>query len=197
MTISYADYIGKPITKQQFDLLNENRIVYSIDDSIKKIEHFRNGAIYHITYYLSDNETTAEVLDRFDSRSIDIISGSIVGDYSIEESNSYINGVLHFLSRQLYDQFKNLICTQDHNLLTNQPILDTTEKYLYYHPNEMWVLAFEYIDGGSIKYIYGDLVDETDQGRKGFIYPDKIPLYFPGLLTQHPYYKNSDFSPWK
>jgi hypothetical protein len=194
--ISYTNHLDESITKQQFDGIAEKCIVYTEDNSVKKIERMEYDVIKRVTYYLSEGELINSVLAMFGGLSVEIINRSVIGDYFLEENNEYnITHELVFFTKQLFGQSGNLICTQDYDISSLAPILNSTEKYLFDDPRELWVLGFDYNDDGSINYIWGDWVENTDQRQKGVIYNDKISVYFPTLLTDHPYYTNSDLLP--
>jgi len=195
-SITYTNYLQEPVNKEEFDALDNKCIVYTETGLVKKIERINHDCVYHITYYLGGNETTNSVLAMFDGLDVDIVTRSVVDDYTLEESSGYnVARELTFLFKELYDTSGNLICSQDYDLASKLPIAKSTDKYLFDNPDEMWVLWFNYNDDGSFKSICGNWVDNTDQGRKGSIYNDKLSLYFPTLLTDFPYYKNSDILP--
>lgn len=98
-------------------------------------------------------------------------------------------------SKNLYDEFNNVICEQAYNISTKEPILESTEKYLFNNPEDIFGLGFVYDNLGSLKYIWGAMVDQTDQNQRGIITKDRIATYFPILLTNNPYYTNAGFQP--
>lgn len=193
--ISYVDDLGDAITKPEFDLLTSRGIAYSENNVVKKVEYFNEGLITFVRYYLADGEDISAVLDSYNDVSVEFITTYRYYKYTIEEVNAYRNKSLKFYSKNLFDEFNNVICEQAYNISTKEPILESTEKYLFNNPDDIFSLGFEYDNLGMLKYIWGNMVDQTDQNQRGTIPADMIATYFPNLLTNNPYYINAEFLP--
>lgn len=193
--INYTNYLDQPIDQTQIELIDKYNKIYKDDNLIKKVEFYEDKQIKSLIYY-RDLETNEEILNAYSNiELIDIRTRENYGGiYTIEICRAYYNGVLDpIVEKLLKDSNGNVLCTASFNESGNQIALGSTEKY--YYENDEKVLCFDYKDDGTLNYIWGDWVDNTDQRVRGSIYFDKISLYFPDLIPDNPYYLNADFLP--
>lgn len=189
----YTNTQDEPVTEQQLNTLNEFNKIYKVDNIIKKIESFKEGSLYQVTHYKEEDESVSDLLNNYSNlQFLEIRERSFLSSFKIENVKNYSNNELTYTSKELFDQNNNLICVEilDDNEL---PIFNETEKYLY--QNNEKVLSFCYKEDGAIKYIWGDLVENTDQRQKGSISSEMISTYFPNFLSENPYYSTASFLP--
>ena len=176
---------------------------YSIDfvdsGNLRKVEHYSQNRLETIDHYRVGNETDAAILAAFGSGLVSSVAINIVdvenfGNYVIHTYLCYIKGTTdNQTGKFLFDSEGNMITDTAYDT-NNHQILRATEKFLFNNEGEK-ILGFEYKDDGSLNYVWGDLVQNTDRRHKGSIYSDEIDLYFPDLLAENPYYADATFLP--
>ena len=147
--------------------INENQIDYTEiyykeihESGIKKIvEHISENETTHISYYLSTTETIAAVLLQFSNKKITFVSTSFSNTYKVEEQFYYENSNLLMKSKNILDSNGNAICFQKLDIVTNSPILGSTEK-IFINANGSRKYFFDYNDDGTCFIINDYELDE-------------------------------------
>ncbi|MBN2746084.1 MAG: hypothetical protein JXR34_05100 [Bacteroidales bacterium] len=202
--IYYENRYNVSITEQQLVSMDVFKKITTVDGIIKKIESYKNNIITGIEYYLDDGEDETTVLGGLVilvSNSVSIIERETYLNYRIERIKVFFNSSLKFKSNLLFDSNNNLVCEEEIDISTDQPIYNQTEKTLYDSNNEK-ILGFDYNADGSIEKIWGIMVeDRLIYKDLGSVWPEqslsaeKIDDYFPTLLSNNPYYSDATFLP--
>jgi hypothetical protein len=196
-----ADQNGIAVSKEAFDLLADKQIIYAVNGITKHTEEYRNNKLTFVEYYAADDENTEDILGRFAAApvTVNIITQSLVGQYWVHTMHEFRDGHQFGSStRYVYNAFNQIICEQDFDVRTNNPISESTEKYLYQNSTDTrhdFALGFQYKSNGQLNYVWGPWVDGTYRARKGSVYADEMDIYFPGLLAAQPYYAESRLLP--
>ena len=176
---------------------------YSIDfvdsGNLRKVEHYSQNILRKIDYYRVGNETDSAILSSLGSTIVSTVAINIVdvesyGNYIIHTYLYYIQGITDNETEKFLFDSEGKTITYTAYDANNHQLLGHTEKFLFNSDGEE-ILGFEYKDDGSINYVWGDLVQNTDRRHKGSIYSDEIDLYFPDLLAENPYYADATFLP--
>ena len=192
-TIIFTNEFNEQISQQQLNQLNEFNKVYQVDGVIKKIEFYVDGLLNGIEFH-KDNENLNEIFSILGTNTVDVIEKNTLNDYLILTRNAYGNGILCYIEKELLLDSK-VICSQrlDAN---NIPKNNETRKYIYdntgFEPGEE-IFNFNYNADGSLNYICGVGYPFSEYNQS--LYAMEIPLYFPNLLTDNPYYANANFMP--
>jgi hypothetical protein len=156
--INYKNILGKDISINQFNLLDEN-ILETIDDNtgeLKIIETTRMGRQFQTKgydYFLDISEDKNNIIQWYMTKSsfknISIYKNktSLFGftTYDVEDYN--IEGVLSYKSKHVYDSLNRIIFYCSFDLLTNEIIKSVTPvKYYYGNENDLpdLILRFTY-----------------------------------------------------
>ncbi len=163
MTISYLD-IDKVITPERAKLLGKFNKVYSLPNGlIKKHEAYHDNKLFTINYYLDagEREEDAKTILSTSGVSYGILEREIYHDYVILKDNSYVNNQQTKKWKHLHDKQDKLICIEELDINTNEPVFETTLKFLgeyvdersteyckfYYRKNgDFWFCAYNYLD---------------------------------------------------
>jgi len=204
ITIKYVNRYDIEITEQQLESMDVFKKITTVDGIIKEIESYKNNKITDIEYYLDDGEDGTTVLGGLAilvSNSVSIFERETYLNYRIERIKVFFNNNLKFKSNLLFDSNNNLICDEEIDISTDQPIYNKTAKTLYDSNNEN-ILGFDYNADGSIEKIWGIMVeDKLIYKDLGSVWPEqslsseKIDDYFPTLLSNNPYYSDATFLP--
>jgi hypothetical protein len=165
--------------------------------NLRKVEHYSQNRLDAIDHYRVGNETDSAILASLGTAIVSNVAIQIVdvenyGNYMIHTYIFYIKGITDGETRKfLFNSEGKTIAYAAYDA-SNQQILGATEKFLFNNEGEE-ILGFEYKDDGSINYVWGDLVQNTDRRQNGSIYSDEIDLYFPDLLAENPYYAMQRF----
>lgn len=194
-TMVYGNSYGEEITHQEFITLKDYSLIYKEDGIVKRVDYYRDNKLRSHLYYRGNDESLPSVVEKYKNSNIEIVARSVVGNYVVEEGFWYIEEFLRQRSKRLYDNFGKELCEQHCESDTGEPILKKTEKYLFSDPDSDTFTGFDYDESGAVRSIWGDMVGNTDQSRKGSIYGDRILIYFPDIFIKYPYYQNADFMP--
>lgn len=176
---------------------------YTIDfvdsGNLRKVEHYSQNRLETIDHYRVGNETDSAILAAFGSGLVSSVAINIVdvenfGNYIIHTYIFYIKGFTDGETRKFLFNSEGKTIAYTAYDTNNHQVLDFTEKFLFNTEGEE-ILGFEYNDDGSLNYVWGDLVQNTDRRQRGSIYSDEIDLYFPDLLAENPYYADATFIP--
>lgn len=204
MEIKYKNLSGQNITEEQAQYLDYYKKEY-IDNSTglaKKIETIQDGQLDSIYYYLDDGENENDIVELYTDqvkKSCAYNSKTNYRGYTLELCKEYSEKKLIFLYDVLYDKHNHTICLQNRDLITNEPIPDTTDKY-YYDYNEYseeWgyreIFVSKYNSDGSLDILFY-MPNENDQDNESY-----GPINFSRLQDQFTedlsYYLTSEIMP--
>jgi hypothetical protein len=203
VTIKYTDYFDRVITNQEIKLLDKYHKIFKENDLTLKVEFYEKNILSTIRYYLQPKDLEHEVvtcLIPLANDSVEICSRESIRSYNLVRGRMYNKTGLIDKFNELHDKNGNSICYEFCDLKTGQPDSDT-EKHLYNDNNDS-IANFDYHEDGSLKSIWGELVDDmiykdpgatwTEQSIYGL---DSINKHFPNLLKNNPYYLNSNLLP--
>jgi hypothetical protein len=175
MDISYKNNIGGEISeKEAISSGNYDKIYASADGLKKKNEHYNNNKLARIDYYRDDAESEEDVMNLLLSFGINFSIYTIQnnGNYIIEKHNTYYGNQLFRRWRSLYDTNNQIICIEEVDLETNQPLPQYTVKYLGNNADEPidgGYCSFHYNGDGTVWYCEYHLYDLTnDHGGENF-----------------------------
>jgi hypothetical protein len=188
-TISYQNFYEESITGQQLGALNEYYKVYSINGIFKKKEFYSNGELKELEYIKDKSENINDIFTALGTNDLGITEFEQFGNYKIEIRKSFHNGIMLVTSKYLRLN-ERIICEQDFDS-NSIPKLETTIKNLYDYLGEEF--EFKYNADGSLDYIGGS--GYPFSGYNQSLDAIEVPLYFPNLLTDNPYYANANFLP--
>lgn len=186
-----SEYLAAELGKYTIDFVDSG--------NLRKVEHYSQNRLDAIDHYRVGNETDSAILASLGTAIVSNVAIQIVdvenyGNYMIHTYIFYIKGITDGETRKfLFNSEGKTIAYAAYDA-SNQQILGATEKFLFNNEGEE-ILGFEYKDDGSINYVWGDLVQNTDRRQNGSIYSDEIDLYFPDLLAENPYYADATFLP--
>lgn len=134
MDVTFEDYYDeKAITPEQANQLDEYAKVYTDKGIIKKREHYKKNVITHISHYISSDESESEIINLY---SDDVVPFSVIEiltlpNHKIQIEKTYVEYNLKHKSRWLYNTAGYVICDEQYNISTDQPMYDDTEKFFY------------------------------------------------------------------
>lgn len=167
MSVIIENPKGMEISPQQALLLNEYVKKYLIDGIIKKEEIFRNQILREIVYHKNSNENDQQIISDLQVNNIyvEIKEHILLSPRTLIKTNVYLSdGTLTFKYNSLRDQNDDLICTENIDLSTGEPIYDETIKR-YYDRNldpvdEVFECVFK--EDGTLDYIKYNAHSEQD-----------------------------------
>jgi hypothetical protein len=193
-TIVYRNNFGESITNQQLSLVNEYQKVYLINNNPKKIEYFENNVLDEIEYYKDATESLDSIFSELGTNNLVITTVEVLNDYKIKTSINYENGVQKGFGKYLFLNSK-IICVHEFNANGELDII-FSRKYIFEEiGNEIGeeLYSFRYNEDGTLKSMSGVGYPFSEYNQS--IDASEISIYFPNLLTENPYYVNSNFLP--
>jgi hypothetical protein len=185
ISISFENNSGEPVTDNQALLLDWYYKVYRDNGIKKKIECITDGQVTGVEYFKSPGESDAAIFEQLSPvTSIEISEVKASGIYSVELTKKYLNGVLKLKTRSLYLTEK-VLCFQDLDLVTDQPILSSTDKY-YYESNGEWKYHFDYDANGDV-----DRMTSFGGANSGYYSPDELPTLLEFNWSSLTYYHHA------
>ncbi|WP_417942167.1 hypothetical protein [Flavobacterium sp. RS13.1] len=193
-TIYYTNNDDQFLTNQQLSFIKEFKKVTNVNNQVKKIEYYENEIINQIDYYKHSSENLLDIFNSLGSNTVNIITIENDNSYVIMIESYYIESILSNVEKKLLSDSK-VICVQDYGA-NNIPKLDTTVKYIYDSLGSKIgeeIFSFRYNADGSLKNVSGIGYPFSNDNQT--LDADEIPLYFPNLLIDNPYYANATFLP--
>ena len=194
--IYFSDSYGKPISEQ--DSMNKFHKAYEENGVIRKIEAYEVNVLMDIEYFLDDNENTDTVLAKLTElvkRFVTLGRRKEYGKYTIVKSSQFSKGKVLFKACELVDENNNVICIQVLDWKTEEPILESTEKYII-DDKGYDIAFFNYNDEGKFKSLTGSIVSELSVFIREPLYEiEEVNKYLPNLFQEYPYYRNATFLP--
>ncbi|MNK07065.1 hypothetical protein D3C87_249740 [compost metagenome] len=204
MAIEYKNLENKNITQQQAQYLDyyTKNFIDQNTGFVKKIEVMENRQLTSISYYLDSGENENDIVQLYtDQVKDDVITivRQTIQNNNIELRKQYNDKNLTFITHILYDNYNNIICRQNYNLITNQPIPETTLKYYYDYSDytEEWgyreIFDSHYNSDGSLNIlIYMPTDNDQDNESYG---PINFSLLQDQFSEDLSYYLTSEFMP--
>lgn len=190
-TVIYTNSYNEIIVEQQLSSLKDYNKVYKLNGVIKKIESYYNGQFDRVEYFKEDNETLNDIFTLAGTNSLLITQIELIGNYKIVNSFSYIEGVNTHIEKHLLLNNK-IICIHEQQtagqLYCEKYLFDSDESEIGEE-----IFSFKYNVDGTLKNISGIGYPFSNDNQT--MDADKIPLYFPNLLIDNPYYANATFLP--
>lgn len=192
-TIIFTNEYNEQISQHQLNQLSEFNKVYQVDGQTKKIEFYVDGLLDGIEFH-KDNENLNEIFSILGTNTVDVVEKETINNYLILIWTVYKEGIVRSISKELLLDNK-VICEQELDA-NSIPLNKYTKKYIYddtgFERGEE-IFNFNYNADGSLNYIcgVGYPFSEYNQSLEAI----EIPLYFPNLLTENPYYANANFMP--
>ena len=159
VSIKYKDIYLNEITEAQANILGNYSKEFIEDGSLKKIENYYKYILKSIEYYIKPSENEMEIVEELSQQtSIIVIADplSSSGNLFIGVTRQYINMQMVLKGRNLYDEFKNIICMETIDVNTNLPSYEKTVKYYYGTDpeiNDTEAFTAEYNADGSLLVI--------------------------------------------
>lgn len=152
----YTNALDIEITEQQKKQLKDFKVIFEIDEEVKRIEEFVNKELATINYYIDPTETEAEVLDLLRNEQpncncFTIFEKESFGEYIIEYERRYFEAEESPMElRSLYNVNGDIICAEN-TTFGNLFLIDDShqdysvrKKYFY---NEWIYSQFTGVDG--------------------------------------------------
>ncbi len=196
--IKYENEFATPVTVQQVQQLKSFYKVYQVGGTTKKKEQYKDNKITDVVYYLDVNESESQaassIASQYQVAHFEIRERETYGVYKIEKAKMYKgNGTYdNHKESEIFDAQGRLICEKIESLFNN---VQTTETRKYFY-DALQDVTYEclYNAGGTLTAMKGNrppFVAENDYT----IQAAEMSLYFPGFVTQNPYYANATFLP--
>jgi hypothetical protein len=194
--VEYSEEQAIEIGNYQKEIYTGGRLFNVID--------FKNNEPIHISVYLYNNETAADILEDYstDFNRIELSWRELLYEtYWKEYSEEYIDGNLEFKAIDIFDLDRRYVCSVDLDLATGNPELESTEKHFkgeLIGPDVLTLrdteIDFYYDASGSVKSV-SVIPEPINQKRNNHISQTEFSDYFPDFFTDYPYYLNADFLP--
>ncbi len=198
--IKYTDWYSKPITKKQAHKRSECYRLTEQEGVVKQIDEYYENKLRSITYFISQNETDAEVLNILrtahpTTEYILILEDEPIGSYTIEHQRNYSDRdhPEYLLKRSLKNARNEMICCEDTTLeelfqLDPSKQIDSVRRKYFYSENfyssnlmndhtdygDFLVFEADYHTDGSLNYI--SLNHRSDQENETFRVSDYSKL---------------------
>ena len=177
MNISFVNFYNQLITEQQAGNMSDYAKIFRdpVTNNIKMKQSYYDFEPLFLSYYKEQNETNEQISNQFIDfiGLLQIIEKEFVGNYQLENTLIYRNGVFKGMANTLYlgNEENRYMGTETIDTITNLPYFELTIKYYYddalseTHP----VFEVHYNEeDGSLKYlkfnensrIYGHLDEE-------------------------------------
>lgn len=153
-SIEYRNELGKTVTNQQLTMLEKYVKILKINSVIKKEETFNNGKISVVDYIKDSTESLSEILSSYPNDIPIHINNhfEIFGNYKMKYFESYKDGIIYQKVCSLYNINDIIILTQNIDLNSNLPIINSTKKYFHFNEDEYY--EFSYHDNGNLIGMY-------------------------------------------
>ncbi|GEM_PF-1214010 len=151
ITIEYKNEFGNEVTLQQLPLLNDYIRIEKINGIVKCEELYSDGSIIRVDYQKSNEENIPDILLKYSSDTVIHITTHFenFGLYQMGYTESYLHSSLLSKGRFLKNEESNIVLSQDINIVTNVPMLNTIKKYFNFSEDEYYV--FEYKEDGTLR----------------------------------------------
>lgn len=142
----------------QLQLVSEYTKHFYENESLKKIERFKNNQLSSIEYFC-DQSDISEILSN--DPNANITTKSTVNNHNIIISLNYVNNALVGKVIFVLDSEGNEICYAPYNIETDEPRYADCDKFLIDENGEE-LYQFEYLDDGTCFYVYNHQVSQSD-----------------------------------
>jgi len=176
MEIFYENNYNKSITYDQAIASSSYYKVYTENDITKKKEFYENGILKFYEYYKIQNELDIDIINMFNYTALTFV---IINSYEISNFEAQIRRVYKgnsYLTKQrfLYDIDGYMLCEENFDVSSDQPISKETKKFLFRDSYDDYfpIMTAYYNIDGTLKLIEYDTL--TDQDEIWF-YEDGVP----------------------
>jgi len=200
ISIKFENEFEKLITSQEVNSVNNFHKVFEENGILKKKEEYKNNIILKVIYYIGPNgnehQVIAEILSNY---------SSLIGGFEIrilENIGTYKKEIQKFFSATgIYDNFLITLLFNQENFLIYEMQEDIINGVAHYDVRKYFYDSllndeYEFIYNGNgelsvMKGSYPPFVAENDFA----ISANEITIYFPGFLSNNPYYQNANLLP--
>lgn len=198
INIKFENEFEKVITSQQMSNIKNFHKVFEENGILKKKEEYKNNKIVKVIYYAVPDFNEQQIISNVLSNYSSLIDGfeirvlENIGTYKKEVQKFFSStGVFdNFLITLLFNQQNSLIYEKQEDIINGIAHYDL-RKY-FYNLDEQY--EFIYKMNGELSAMKGSnppFVAENDFA----ISADEINVYFPGFLSNNPYYQNANLLP--
>lgn len=172
--------------------------VYEENGILLKREEYDGHKLLTVFYYLQDHETEPEAIETIGKDYVGIEGFAVI---KTEKLNGYTKEINRFYTADgiddefcitaLFDQNNCMIYEREESYFKGVHDIETRK---YYVQDAKEIFEFVYKSSGELVLMKGfepPFVPENN----GSITVSEIDLFFPGFLSQHPYYKNAEMIP--
>lgn len=172
--------------------------VYEENGTILKREEYDGHKLLTVFYYVQDHETEQQAIESIGKNYAGIEGFAMV---KTEKLNGYTKEINRFYTADgvddefcitaLFDQNNCMIYEREESYFKGIHDIETRK---YYVEDAKEIFEFVYKSNGELLLMKGfepPFVAENN----GSITVSEIELFFPGFLSQHPYYKNAEIIP--
>lgn len=205
MATFYENNYKKSITYDQAIASSSYYKVYTENGIIKKKELYENGILEFYEYYKLPGELDIDIINTFNYTALTFV---IIDSYEISNFKAQITRVYKgdsYLTKQrfLYDSDGYMLCEENFDLLSDQPISEETKKFLFRDSYDDYfpIMTAHYNIDGTLNFIEYDTLSDQDEI---WFYEDGIPgetdiptlaLYLGVSMAEMQYYLTSQLEP--
>lgn len=150
VSVNYTNEYGEIISSQQLNYLNYFEKHYFIDNLLKKKEVYKDGTLFKLLYYTSNEENPMELIESFKNTKVTLYTNKIsYGRYNQYESLTYDKSILTNKSILIIEGLEKIICEKKVSILDNT----TIEYEKYFYENDELIYLFQFQNNGDLKSI--------------------------------------------
>ncbi len=198
---TYLNSYGSVVSNTQVLSLSEYSIKTVIDNKLKSIDDFDEGAQTGGSYYLDENETLNNLIQEHcinkQQKWVFHFNRQVLGNFTLFDwSEINKTGTLLFKGKEVLDNLNRKIFSCSLDLQTNEFIGFPRKYYyqnLYDNEKDDVLFHFEYGSDGSLKYIWdpNEVYYDKNFGPTpdDFLNDSQMQAVFP--YANHPYYHSA------
>lgn len=131
MNVRFKNQQGIEISESEASILASFVKIFLVNDKEKIMEYYESNQLDQSCYILDPNEGIDMIIDQYLTKKVTFTRKEIINNYTKTEDINYNNGILESKKIFVDDPNGNFIAFQIIDIVTNLPILGSTEKYYY------------------------------------------------------------------